>query len=137
MFELLKIAGVSAVLSAGLVTASEIQPQPAAEPTGGKVYIDRVPEEGTARLSRAAYAAGPRDGDYGTQTLRDGKGDPLGKTPQGSCGSQSWPHITPECLTGTEGGPARGSVRMITVEQRQGANTSVLVRVPASNLAGH
>jgi hypothetical protein len=135
MFELLKIAGVSAVLSAGLVTASEVPPQPAVEAAAGKIYTDRVPEGEPARFSRAAYAAAPENRE--TQTPRDGKGDPLGKAPQGGCASQAWPHIAPECLAGSESGPARGSIRTITVEQRQGANVSVLVRVPASELVRH
>ncbi|MDQ4135083.1 MAG: hypothetical protein M3158_02750 [Pseudomonadota bacterium] len=132
MFELLKIAGVSAVLSAGFVTASEMQPQPAPEAAGAKIYNDRVPEGETTRFSHAVYTVAPQDGDAGLQTRREGKGDALGKA-QG-CASQAWPHIAPECLG--EGRPARG-VRMITVEQRQGANISVLVRVPASDPTRH
>jgi hypothetical protein len=136
MFELMKIVGVSAVLSAGLVTASEVVPQPAAEAMSGKIYTDRVPEgePGPVRFTRAAYAPTPRDDDHGPNVVRGGKGDALGKPVQGACASQAWPHIASECL---ETGPARGSVRMITVEQRPGTDTSVLVRVPASNLVRH
>lgn len=135
MFELMKIVGVSAVLSAGLVTASEMQPQPGAEPTSGKIYGDRVPEGDPARIEWAAYTAGQGDEDQ-AQMRREGKGDAFAKGQQPECASQAWPHIAPECLAGS-GNPARGSVRMITVEQRQGANTSVLVRVPAADLARH
>jgi hypothetical protein len=136
MFELMKIVGVSAVLSAGLVTASEMQPQPGAEPVGGKIYMDRVPEGEPVRIERAAYTAAPRDEDRGAQTVREGKGAPLAKA-SAACSSQAWPHIAPECLAAAEGASARGSVRTITVEQRQGANTSVLVRLPATELARH
>ena len=65
MFELIKIVGMSAVLSAGLVTASEMQPPTAAEPIAGKVYSDRVPEGEPMRVSRAAYTSGQRDEDGG------------------------------------------------------------------------
>lgn len=132
MFELMKIVGVSAVLSAGLVTASEMQSQPAAEAPGGKIYMDRVPEGEPTRIWKAVQTTERRDA---AQTARDGKGDPLGKVPQGVCASHAWPHIAPECLAGPDG-QARG-VRMITVEQRPGANTSVLVRVSAPDLARH
>ena len=133
MFELMKIVGVSAVLSAGLVTASEMQPQPAAEATGGKIYMDRVPEGEPARIWKAVYATERQDADQAVPTARDGKGDALGKVQKAGCASQAWPHIAPECLAGPDG-QARG-VRMITVEQRQGANTSMLVRVPTPDLA--
>jgi hypothetical protein len=136
MFELMKIVGVSAVLSAGLVTASEMQPQPAAELTGGKIYTDRVPEGEPTRLWKAVYTTDHRAEEQGTATARAGKGDLLGKASQGACAAQAWPHIAPECLAGAEGGSPR-DVRMITVEQRQGANTSVLMRVPASGLVRH
>jgi len=131
MFELMKIAGLSAVLLAGLMTASEVQPQPGAEAMGGKIYTDRVAEEepAPARFTRAALVSGPRD--EGPPGARDSKDDSLGRPVQGACASQAWPHIAPECV---DRSAARGSVRMITVEQRQGADTSVLVGVPASDL---
>jgi hypothetical protein len=136
MFELMKIVGLSAVLSAGLVTASEVQPQPGAEALGGKIYTDRVAEgePAPARFTRAALASGPLDEDQGPKIARDGKGDSLGKPVQGACASQAWPHIAPECF---ESSAAPRSVRVITVEQRQGADTSVLVRVPVSDLVRH
>ena len=137
MFELMKIVGVSAVLSAGLVTASEMQPPPAAAAPDGKIYLDRLPEEEPSRVRLASASYASLDREEAPQTARDGKGDALGKAPQAGCASQAWPHIAPECLGGAQGGAVRSGVRMITVEQRQGANTSVLVRVPAFDLARH
>jgi hypothetical protein len=137
MFELMKIVGLSAVLSAGLVTASEVQPQAGSEPVAGKIYTDRVPEgePAPARFMRAAYAAAPQDEARGGQGALEGKGDRLGQG-QAACASQAWPHIAPECLGGAAG-PARGSVRVITVEQRLDANTSALVRLPVSDTVRH
>lgn len=132
MFELMKIVGLSAVLSAGFVTASEVQPQPGT--TGGKIYTDRVPQgEPSPRFSMAVYT--PGQDDRGAPVAREGKGDPLGKAPHSACTAQAWPYVAPECLGRSEGGPVRGNVRVITVEQRQGDSTSILVRVPAPELA--
>jgi hypothetical protein len=135
MFELMKIVGVSAVLSAGFVTASEIQPVPA--PTSGKLYSDRVPQGDAvpARALRISYAAGGLTDREEPQASNGLKGDLLGKAPRNACASQAWPNVTPECLEAATGTPVRSSVRMITVEQREGANTSVLVRIPAAEVA--
>ena len=137
MLEFMKIVGLSAVLSTGFVTASEMQAHPDREPASGKIYTDRVPqgEPAAVRFTKAAYASAPQAEDQGAQTAPDGKGDALGKTPA-ACASQAWPHIAPECL-GTDGGAARGSIRVVTIEQREGVNTSVLVRVPAAELVRH
>ena len=134
MLDLMKIVGLSAVLSAGFVTASEMQGPPAPQTAGEKIYTDRIPQgeavpAGTLRISYAA-----KSGDSSAvQTARDSKGNLLRKTPQKDCAAQAWPHIAPECV-GTDGNPPR-SVRMITVEQREGTSTSVLVRIPASDIA--
>jgi hypothetical protein len=135
MFELMKIVGVSAVLSAGVVTASEMRGQPASEPVSGKIYTDRVPvgDAAPSRTLRIAYAS--RDEGQEPRMSAGTKSDLLRKATQGACESQAWPHITPECLESANGTPVRTSVRLITVEQREGANTSVLVRVPSPALA--
>ena len=137
MFELMKIVGVSAVLSAGLVTASEMQMQSDREPVSGKIYTDRVPQGDAvpARGLRITYAAGSRETGEGPQTSTETKGDLLRKVPQRACASQAWPNVAPECLEAANGTPVRSGVRMITVEQREGANTSVLVRIPAAEIA--
>ena len=111
MFGMIKIAGLSAVLSAGLVSA--YNPAPAAD---GKLYQDRVAqsEEVVAPLVRtAAYSP-----------------DERGRGASAGCSAQAWPNIAPECLRGTEGAPVR-AVRTITIERRDGENTSTLVRLPA------
>ena len=134
MLELMRIVGVSAVLSAGFVTASEMPGQPAQETVSGKTYTDRLPEGEPlpVRVLRAAYPGSP-EGDE-TQSATAGKGDLLRKAPQRPCASQAWPNIAPDCLAAAQGTPVR-NVRMITVEQREEHNTSVLVRMPAPEIA--
>jgi hypothetical protein len=135
MFELMKIVGVSAVLSAGLVTASEIQPQAAAEATGSKLYTERLGEghAAPAMFSKVTYEPGRTEAAT-AQTSAEGKGDRLAPAPRSTCASQAWPHVAPECISGPEGS-RRPGVRFITTEHRQGVNTSVLVRIPVSDMA--
>jgi hypothetical protein len=135
MFELMKIVGVSAVLSAGVVTVSEIPGQPDRAAVGGKIYTDRVAQgEAVPGAVRVTYANGSLDEDKGLLTALDTKGDLLPRSPQSACVTQAWPSVGPECLEPADGTPVRSTVRMITIEQREG-NTSVLVRVPAPELA--
>jgi hypothetical protein len=135
MFELMKIVGLSAVLSAGVVTASEMGSRPDQGAASGKIYHDRVPagEPGPAQALRITRVASLDEGQ-GSQASKGGKGDLLRNASQKACTSQAWPNIAPECLEAAGGMPVR-SVRMITVEQREGANTSVLVRIPAAEIA--
>lgn len=137
MLELMKIVGLSAALSAGFVTASEMNEPADREPVSAKIYTDRVPqgEAVPARVLKITYAAGGPEEAKGPQTSTKTKGDLLRPGPQRNCASQAWPNIAPECLGAADGTPFRGPVRMITVEQREGANTSVLVRVPAAEVA--
>ena len=142
MLEFMKIVGVSAVLSAGFVTASERHGQPDLEAVSGKTYTDRVPQgepgEGAkgdvspAKVLRITYSTAGLEDAGGAPTARGAKGDLQRSAPDGICASQAWPNIASECL---DGAPLRRSVRMITVEERDGANTSVLVRVPAAEVA--
>lgn len=115
-FGMIKIAGLSAVLSAGLVTG--FAPEPAA---GGKLYQDRVVQSSeedapAARPVAFRLAAAETTGS-------------IAKAAQ-HCTAQAWPNIAPECLTAASGTPARASVRTITIERRETPNTSTLVRLP-------
>ena len=136
MFELMKIVGVSAVLSAGFVTASEMQAHPDREPASGKIYTDRLPQGDAvpSRALRIAYAAESPKSEK-SPTFMESKGDLLHAAPPRGCASQAWPNVAPECLAAADGTPARSGVRMITVEQQEGPNTSVLVRIPAAEVA--
>jgi hypothetical protein len=115
MFGLVKIAGLSAVLSASLVTAYAPTP-----PSDGKLFHDRIaatPEDGGATVHPLAF--------------RLGAADTTGSIEKASnrCASQAWPNIAPECLSAGGGAQAR-AVRTITIEKRDEANTSTLVRLP-------
>jgi hypothetical protein len=126
MLEAIKIAGVSAMLSAGLVTASAIPGMPVTGAVNGKIYTDRVGETTAPRL--IAYAVPTASATAGT------RGDSL-RLAADRCAAQAWPHIPQECLTSAGTAPVRKTVRTITVEQREGAGTSVLVRLPATEVA--
>ena len=132
MFQLLKIVGVSAVLSAGFVVVSEMRVDAAA--TSGKVHTDRLPqgEAGPAQRSRLIHLAGQMDAP--AHSAAGAKGHSMRAAPL-ACTAQAWPHVSRDCLAAADGTPARASVRTITLERREGVNTSVLVRMPAPELA--
>ena len=66
-----------------------------------------------------------------------GKTDRLAAASDSFCGDQTWPDVSPACLSWETGSPARtGFVRMVTIETRDVASrTSVLARVPASHIS--
>lgn len=115
MFGIIKIAGLSAVLSASLVTA--YAPDPMAP---GKLYQDRIVQADdagpAARPVAFTLAAADTTGFIGKATP--------------ACAGQAWPNIAADCLSADAGMPARAAVRTITIEKRDGANTSTLVRLP-------
>jgi hypothetical protein len=127
MLEAVKVVGLSATLSAGLVTASAIPGMPVAGSVASKIYFDRAAD--TARPRLVAYAAPSARG-----TATQSRGDSLRAAPD-RCAAQAWPNIPHECLTAIGTAPVRNSVRTITIEQREGASTSVLVRLPAALVA--
>jgi hypothetical protein len=117
MFGMIKIAGLSAVLSAGLVTG--FAPEPA---TGGKLYQDRVAqsfEEAAPSVRPVAFRLAAAETTGSVQNAAQ------------HCTAQAWPNIAPDCLSAASGTPARASVRTITIEKRETPNTSTLVRLPA------
>jgi hypothetical protein len=63
--------------------------------------------------------------------VRASKGD-FGAPP--TCKSGVWPNIDASCLVRADGAPAH-NVRTITIGYRSGENTTVLVRLPAADLA--
>lgn len=116
MMGLVKMAGLSAVLAAGLVTAFDAPQAVATTTTTVKTYEDRVAPEpaGPVVLAQANRL-----------TVSDAA--PV----EASCRSQTWPYVSTECA-GAEG---RKPVRTITIERRDTANTSTLVRLPAGAAA--
>ena len=140
MFGLVKIAGLSAVLAAGVVNAFEAPSAPERAPIAGQKFADRLPQsEGEIAVRRtAAETTGSvttiRQAAAETRAA-SGKGDLL-RTASAGCAAQTWPNISYDCLTSADGTPMRQAARTITVEERRDAErTSVLVRVPAAELA--
>lgn len=134
MTGLIKIAGLSAALSASLVTADLIRrPRDEVEPAA-KLYTDRVPQtDGGPARNEAPDTAAMRGAGRPEPTAAGHKGD---SWREGSgCAAQAWPYRARECLIAADGAPARPVVRTITIESRAGANTSVLTRVPVADVA--
>lgn len=116
----LKIAALSAALATILVTAVDLPKAGAAAPVG-KAFTERLPE-GSVGL-RPALATG-RVAPQG-DALRERLDDP--------CAKAVWPYVPQGCLA-RDAAPARAA-RTITIEQRDTANTSALVRVPVRTVA--
>lgn len=135
MIGMFKIAAVSAVLSAGLVTAHDISKAGETVPVSGKAYTDRVSASDAAsqpfRMAYAGVNAGDRRAVEGAAS---GKGDSQREKPAKSCEAQTWPNVARHCIASL-GGEPRKLVRTITIESREGANTSVLSRVPVAMVA--
>jgi hypothetical protein len=133
MVQWIKIAGLSAILATGVVTAFGSTGQAAIAP--GKISYDRLPASSDmpevrseARALVGAPAA-PRS-DFAS-----GKGDRWSARSEADCSRQAWPYISDACLDPAGEARARRPVRTITVETREGTNTSVLVRIPQPTLA--
>src|SRR5215211_7804844 len=133
MLQWIKIAGLSAILAAGVVTAFGSTGQAAI--TSGKISYDRLPASSDMPEVRSeAHAlvgapATPRS------DFAPGKGDRWNAGSGADCSRQAWPCISDACLDPAGEARARRPVRTITVETREGANTSILVRVPQPMLA--
>ncbi len=122
-----KLIGVAAALLAGVVTAYEVpQARDSAAPV--KAYYDRVLPSDEA----SARGVAPSGAAWVDVALKSGKGDRLRET---GCAAQTWPNISRECLAAENGAPIRTIVRTITIEQRDVANTSTLMRVPRAEMA--
>lgn len=135
MFPTFKIATLSAVLSAALVSGFAAQGARSTlipSETAAKVFQDRVPQDATGGAAIVVAYASTAD-RAGARSTR--KGDMLKLVPDAACADQAWPYIAPECLTAAEGTPVRQVARTVTVEQRGGPNTSVLVKGAALTLA--
>jgi hypothetical protein len=135
MFGIVKIAGLSAVLSAGLVTAFDHGRAPEAAPVVAKLQ-DRMPQDGRAVAERrmTVEATGSTAPARRAQTGAP-KGDFV-RQASADCAGRTWPNIPHDCLTAEDGRPARQVARMITVEERRAdEGISVLVRSPALEVA--
>lgn len=117
------ITGLSALLSAGFVSAVDHLASAESAPVAAATKIlDRHPAMGGSEApatatARAAYA-----------TVSTKKDDRLGIA---GCAGEAWPYISSECRVSRTGERIREVTRTITIEQRLGDNTSVLLRLPA------
>jgi hypothetical protein len=128
MLSTLRIAALSAVLSGLVVGIWDVGAgTPAA--TSTKTFVDRVPE---TSIERGAAAVLTAEQHRPVQSVGQ-KGNRIAPGAS-TCGDAAWPYIPQECLQLAAGGP-RASARMITVETRQGENTSILMRLPQTTLA--
>jgi hypothetical protein len=133
MMQWIKIAGLSAILAAGVVTAFGDTGQ--AAPAPGKLFHDRLlassdmPEVRPETRSRVGALA------LSDRSMASGKGDSRTASSRADCATQTWPYISAVCLTPVGEARAPRPVRTITVETRAGANTSVLARVSQPTLA--
>jgi hypothetical protein len=131
MLGFVKMSALSAVLSFGVVTAYNQMPV-AAEPGQGKLYQDRVVPEAESELSTGSIGGMPPSNEAVTGGR---KADRLMPGAPDGCHQQAWPYVAPSCLSRSDGRASPSRVRMITVESRAGANTSVLTRMPQTDIA--
>ena len=130
MMQWIKIAGLSAVLAAGVVAAFGDTGQAAVTP--GKVFHDRLPASSDmpeVRSEARLLAGAPASPSHDTAS---GKGDRWSARAAAGCSAS---YISAECLTPVGEARATRPGRTITVETREGTNTSVLVRVPQTTVA--
>jgi hypothetical protein len=135
MFATFKMIGLASALSAGVVTAYDL-PRQSPEPAG-KTYYDRVlpsdPIEGQRAVTVALTMPETTGSVKEASAAAPGKSDQLRTDP--ACSAQTWPNISRDCLVAENGTPIRKPARTITIERRESANTSTLVRVPATGVA--
>ena len=127
---ILKIAAVSAILAIGVASALEAAPKASLASPSPKLYQDRVAPDAPA--DRPARAAAIRLADASGAGLgpvldRGAKGDLAGRVSDG-CAAQTWPHVSGDCVRGTDGAPVRKAVRTISLEVREGGNSSVIAK---------
>ena len=131
MFSTLKIAVLSAVLS-GVVVSTFWTPQAHTEtPDGTKTFVDRLPPDApeNATVQLVTVTRSPATHTSGR------KGDRVIPGQASGCAEAAWPYLPQECVTLASRTEPRSSVRFVTVENRVGENTSVLVRMPPTTVA--
>lgn len=119
MITILKLAGLSAVLSAGVMTAYEAPK--ATAPDSVKLYHDRIAPDAPVSFADASSAVAAT-----AVATKASAGD---ASP--NCAGQTWPYVASDCIADGAANPARKVVRTITIERREAPNTSTLVRLPA------
>ncbi len=131
MLGFVKMSALSAVLSFGVVTAYNHEPSMDGM-SGDKLYQDRIPAGSDGELSTSSINVVP---EHASVRTGGRKGDRLAVSSPNPCVTQTWPYVARGCLTRTDGRETPSRVRMITVETREGPNTSVLQRMPQTDIA--
>jgi hypothetical protein len=136
MIGIIRIVGLCGVLSAGIVAAYAV---PQGTDPHPKTFTDRVASAAGLGATGGASAPGgialhPAAASSPEARPLAGRGDRLGSK-TGACAGQAWPYIAHECLASADGNPVRRPTRTITVERREGANTSSLTRMPVAEMA--
>ena len=94
----------------------------------------QAPTDVVAERIAVAFAAAPRtqaDPAIHAAAARMNKGDLLVPPP---CAGQRWPDIAPGCLVASDGTGIR-PVRTVTLGYQTGESSSVLIRMPAPQVA--
>lgn len=122
MKSLLKLAGISAVLSAGLVTAFDSGP--AVSQGTVKIHHERVAAEPAAPVEAVVLV------EASAGMVRTVASD--ASAGAADCRAQPWPYVSVDCVSAAGRDAGRKPVRTITIERRDAPNTSTLVRVPVA-----
>ena len=130
MLSTFRIAAVSAVLSGLVVGIWDADARTPAD--SAKTFVDRVPE--TAVEASTATSLISAEQRRPTQSAGR-KGDRSASAGVAGCDEAAWPYVPQACLHFAGGAEPRTSVRTITVETRQGDNTSILMRMPQTTVA--
>ena len=133
MLGLMKMSALSAVLSFVGVTAYNQSVSAGPSAPSEKAFTDRILPDGAVSASLATPVG--RTSAPSRVTAAGGKGDRLVAVVPTNCVDQEWPYIAADCLTRDDGRAKPGHVRVITIERREGENTSVLQRVPQTTMA--
>lgn len=128
MFTTLKLAGVSAVLAAGVLTAEPPKAQIAA--ASSKTFQDRVAPD--LAPNRAAYASPVRVADAsgtesGTNVERSRKAD-RGAPASDPCAGQTWPHLSTGCIASRDAAAPARAVRTIGLQTSPETATTVVAK---------
>jgi hypothetical protein len=127
MLSNIKIAAVSAVLSGVIVGICDGDAR-----SSPKTIVDRVPETATEPGATNGLTSGEVRRPFQTVAI---KGDRITSVKTSDCSNAAWPYIPEDCLHLTGLAGPRAGVRVITVETREGENTSILMRMPQTTVA--
>jgi hypothetical protein len=135
MLGFVKMSALSALLSFSVVAAYEHSAGSrdelkAAGLSEAKLFYDRIAPDGEIASSTLGRYQAPAGA-----VTKVGKGDRLASPAPKDCAEQTWPHVEPDCMTRADGLPFPGRIRFVTVGTPEGVNTTVLRRLPQTDMA--